>query len=72
MHTRETIIHERLAHIRRKKRILKYVYGEVDSSPWGCDGELSKGKIHCSCPMCREKTWAIGPKHSDKKKMLTI
>ena len=36
--------------IQRKKRICKKVYG------WGYydhDGQYSKGKIHCSCWMCK-------------------
>ena len=45
--------YQRRAHIGRKKRIIKEV---------GCwytkfDGQLSKGKIHCSCPMCRMKSY---------------
>ena len=43
----------RAKHIHRKKKIAKLYYG------WGyyrIDGKYSKGKIHCSCPMCSEKT----------------
>ena len=41
-------------HIARKKRIVhQYPYmGEY----YDCDGKYSKGKIHCSCGMCRSKT----------------
>lgn len=64
----------RVKHIHRKKKIAELYYG------WGyyrIDGKYSKGKIHCSCPMCSEKTknkknhyypsrnW----KHSDKVKI---
>ncbi len=52
--------------IDRKKRIVHelndyWVYGE--------EGRLSKGKIHCSCPMCRMKSYDE-KKHSDKIKEL--
>lgn len=41
-------------HIARKKSIVDH-YGW--STGWyDCDGKYSKGKIHCSCGMCREKT----------------
>lgn len=36
-------------HIRRKRRISNAIYhGGLKCH----DGELSKGKIHCSCPFC--------------------
>ena len=38
-------------HISRKKRIAKSI-GWTKRH----DGMFSKGKIHCSCPMCAEKT----------------
>ncbi len=38
--------------IARKKRICLRYYG-FDFYPF--DGMYSKGKIHCSCPMCRGK-----------------
>ena len=43
--------------IRRKKKIAKEVYG---FPYYHNDGEYSKGKIHCSCPMCSAKTNTIG------------
>ena len=57
--------YERRRHINRKKGIIKRCSGGGD--PWWVvkyDGELSKGKIHCSCPMCRFH----GQSHSDMKK----
>ncbi len=44
--------YQRRFHISRKKRIIKEV---------GCwftkfNGQLSKGKIHCSCSLCRLKS----------------
>lgn len=47
--------HKRYAAINRKKNIIRDAWrGE-----WHCkyDGSLSKGKIHCSCPMCRSKSY---------------
>ena len=40
----------RAKHIKRKKRLSSY-YWHVEH-----DGMLSKGKIHCSCPCCSQKT----------------
>ena len=44
----------RAKHIRRKKRLACLNFG----NGWGYkhDGMYSKGKIHCSCPMCSRKT----------------
>ena len=33
---------------------------------------LSKGKVHCSCPMCAQKTKNIGYSHSDKIKLSKV
>ena len=45
---------QRIRVIRKKKRIIHEQgdYWYVDH-----DGILSKGKIHCSCPMCRHKSY---------------
>lgn len=40
-------------HIRRKKRI---VHELNDYWVYKYDGQYSKGKIHCSCPLCCAKT----------------
>ena len=44
----------RRKHIRRKKEIAQLNFG----SGWHYefDGMYDKGKIHCSCPMCSQKT----------------
>jgi hypothetical protein len=46
---------QRQKHIDRKKKIIK---DQQYPLFWGYkyEGELSKGKIHCSCGMCRSKT----------------
>ena len=50
---------KRMRTIHRKEGILKRIGGEeyVDAWEHGTPGRLSKGKIHCSCPMCREKSY---------------
>lgn len=56
-------------HISRKKRIVKNCWGlspdfvpNVLTQPH----RLSKGKVHCSCPMCSQKTRNNGWKYRDK------
>ena len=45
--------------IHRKERILLKIGGEVFLHGWahGAVGRFAKGKIHCSCPMCRLKSY---------------
>lgn len=45
--------YQRRAHISRKKRII----AEENIWYYKFEGQLSKGKIHCSCPMCRLKSY---------------
>ena len=49
--------------IHRKEGILKRIGGEEYVRAWtgGTPGRLAKGKIHCSCPMCREKSYDSPP-----------
>lgn len=56
--------HKRKVHIQRKKKILKEIYHYK-----GCDfskkqiGFLDKGKVHCSCKICKyEKHFNISKK----------
>jgi len=55
-------------HIRRKKSKVLHQSGE-SWYPDAEDGRYDKGKIHCSCWMCAQKTNRDGFKHSDQKKM---
>lgn len=58
-------------HIARKRKILKDVYHD-DDLVFSLDKEkhrLSKGKVHCSCPLCATKTKKDGYSHSDLKKI---
>ena len=52
--TRDYYRKQRAKHIARKKRIIRGLNGY-----WGYEheGELAKGKIHCSCPWCRCKSY---------------
>lgn len=58
---------QRIRHINRKKGIIKRVSGYSEYKIWYYkhEGMLNKGKIHCSCPLCRFNH----PSHSDLKKM---
>ena len=51
--------YQRKQHIKRKLGILRRIGGEDDVRAWsgGQPGRLSKGKIHCSCWMCRSKSY---------------
>ena len=51
--------YQRKQHIKRKMGILRRVGGEEYLTAWSRDeyGRLSKGKIHCSCWMCRTKSY---------------
>lgn len=57
--------------IRRKMEILKKLGGTDLVYAWtrGVYGRLAKGKIHCSCPMCRRKSYDERS-HRDKKAQL--
>lgn len=64
--------HNRIRVINRKKKIIKsqnnYWYVEHD-------GMLSKGKIHCSCWMCRHKSYdnaKMQDKHSAIKDLFQL
>lgn len=60
--------YQRRAHIGRKKRILKNLKWYWKPK---CLGVLSKGKIHCSCPLCSAK-YREEPKIRDKRQKSRI
>ena len=51
--------YQRRRAICRKAGILRRAYGSDEVQYWtgGKPGKLSKGKIHCSCWMCRRKSY---------------
>lgn len=51
-HNRGYYREQRNKHIQRKKRIVRELGGYWH---YPHDGMFSKGKIHCSCPLCRGK-----------------
>lgn len=55
--------------IHRKAQILLKLGGKEYLSAWarGAEGRFSKGKIHCSCWMCRRKSYDA-PAIRDKRK----
>ena len=65
MKSRDKTRYERFRHINRKKRIIK---DQHNYWSYKHEGMLSKGKIHCSCWMCRSKSYDE-PSMSDKRKM---
>jgi len=63
---------ERTRIINRRVKILKQFGGEKYVFAWsrGDIGRFSKGKIHCSCWMCRSKSYdAIS--RADKRKLIS-
>lgn len=58
-------------HIKKKEKIIQWWGNDaIDGITRGQMHRLSKGKIHCTCPMCRQKTKEIGWKHADLIKLL--
>ena len=54
MRSRDIIRHNKYKTIARKKRI---IHSQNDYWHFKYENELSKGKIHCSCPLCRHKSY---------------
>lgn len=54
--------------IHRKEGILRRIGGEAYVRAWahGSTGRFAKGKIHCSCWMCRTKSYD-NPQIRDKR-----
>ena len=63
--------YQRKRHIQRKIHILK-LWGSWYVEAWTRNqpGRLAKGKIHCSCRMCRTKSYD-GWSQSDKRDILS-
>lgn len=67
MRTRADRRRLRLRHIKRKKRISSH-YGT--GAYYTDDGRYSKNKIHCSCPLCKEKAY-LGKHPPTRKEKIT-
>lgn len=67
--TRDYYRHHRNRVIIRKRDIAKQLHWHVLHQQFG---RLSKGKIHCSCQKCSEKTHLLGHKHSEKVKLFGL
>lgn len=60
--------------INKKYHIREFTWGKESTKEYyenNPKGELSKGKIHCSCSMCRKKSYDK-ISHRDKKKLLLL
>jgi len=59
--------------INRKTHILRKIGGEKYIFAWsgGKKGRFAKGKIHCSCWMCRSKSHD-SLSHADRIKLLAV
>lgn len=59
--------------IGRKRRIEEHILvwspEALERQPLGC---LSKGKVHCSCPMCATKSTKVWGKHSNSRDLYGI
>ena len=47
----------RAKHIKRKKRITSHYHNSNEYPYYPHDGMYSKNKIHCSCPLCKDKAY---------------
>lgn len=63
--TRDFYRFQRKQHILRKKRIIKDVY--ICDNYYSDDGKYSKNKIHCSCWMCRNKSYDSATNNAKRK-----
>ena len=54
--TRDYYRKMRAKHIKRKKNIVLHWNG-FEAGYYSDDGKYSKGKIHCSCSLCKSKAW---------------
>ena len=66
----------RAKHIKRKKKIVSHyaAYRVLDGFTfYSHDGKFSKGKIHCSCPLCKTKAYygKHVPSIAERRNMMT-
>ena len=63
--TQDYYRHHRERIIKKKKKFSEQCYG---IAYYKVDGKYGKGKIHCSCDMCSNKTKVHGLSMSDMRK----
>ena len=67
--SRDYYRYQRKRAILHKYNILRGLWGTEEADKMYVKGYLSKGKIHCSCWMCRRKSYDE-LSHRDKKKLI--
>lgn len=60
----------RIAAIAKKMR--KSSHYAPDGSYYKCKGQYSKGKIHCSCGLCKGERFSELPSKSDMNKLIAF
>lgn len=58
--------------IKRKRRIVREVFQCNPDTFYRNNGKYNKGKIHCSCGMCKYEKQNKIPKYKDSNKKLEI
>lgn len=61
----------RAKHIRRKKNIVSHWHW-FENGYYPHDGMYSKNKIHCSCPLCKEKARHNGKHTLTEQEIISI
>jgi len=59
-------------HIKRKEAIIKFATVIPTDNKRFKGHRLAKQKVHCSCPMCTQKSKRDGYRYTDKKRMTKI
>ena len=64
----------RAKHIRRKKNIVRHWkwWSDNNYNYYPHDGMYSKNKIHCSCPLCKEKARHNGKHILTEREIISI
>lgn len=65
--------HKRRCAIQKKRNKITKRYGYKEGyDMFPLDGQLAKGKIHCSCNNCKVKKSNKGWKHSDVRQLIRV
>lgn len=71
-HDRRQVRKERILHIKKKENILKTFYTKADYEKYHrtlTTGKLSKGKVHCGCPLCKPYKYHYYESAQNQKKL---